>query len=111
MNWAAIDNYVLLQESAHFDMPWTLKALMDGPMGRFIELCEDPSTNVRVRARTMEFARSVPADFKRRRARSEETKRQVDETVLAELERRLGPQGSNGRYLIDVYLGKRDHNG
>ncbi len=111
VDWAAIDCYVLLADSAHFDMPWTLEDLMAGPMGRFLELCEDPSVHVRVRAREMEFARGVVGGFKHRRARSEKAKLQVDETVMAELERRLGPQGSNGRYLIDVYLGKRDHNG
>lgn len=111
VNWAAIDSYVLLSEAAWFDLPWTLNDLMNGPMGRFIELCEDSSIHIRTRARMMEFGRGVPANFKRRRTRSEQAKQQVDETVLAELERRLGPLGSDGRYLIDVYLGKRDHNG
>lgn len=111
MDWAAIDDYVLLSDSAYFDMPWTLKDLMAGPMARFIELGEDTSVNIRVRARQMEFARGVVAGFRRRRARSEEKKRLVDATIMAELERRLGPQGSDGRYLIDVYLGKSDHNG
>lgn len=111
VDWTAIDDYVLLADSAYFDMPWTLKDLMAGPMGRFIELGDDTSVNIRVRARQMEFARGVVAGFKHRRARSEKAKLQVDATVLTELERRLGPQGSDGRYLIEVYLGKRDHNG
>ncbi|MEJ6789440.1 hypothetical protein BrevBR_07785 [Brevundimonas sp. BR2-1] len=111
VDWAAIDDYVLLSNSAYFDMPWTLKDLMAGPMARFIELGEDTSVNIRVRARQMEFARGVAAGFRRRRARSEEKKRLVDATIMAELERRFGPQGSDGRYLIDVYLGKSDHNG
>ncbi|TAJ62531.1 hypothetical protein [Brevundimonas sp.] len=111
VDWAAIDSYVLLADAAHFDMPWTLEDLLAGPMGRFIDLCADESVNIRVRAREMEFARGVVAGFKHRRARSEKAKLRVDETVLAELGRRLGPQGSHGRYLIDVYLGNRDHNG
>ena len=111
VDWAAIDSYVLLAKSAHYDMPLTLDDLMAGPMGRFIEMCEDESVNIRARAREMEFARGVVGGFKLRRAVSEEATLRVEETVLAELERRLGPQGSNGRYLIDVYLGKRDHNG
>lgn len=111
VDWAAIDSCVLLADSAHFDMPWTLQDFMAGPMGRFIQLCEDPAVNVRVRARQMEFARGVVSGFKLRRARSEKKKVQVEENVMAELERRLGPQGSDGRYLIDVYLGKRTHNG
>ncbi len=111
VDWAAIDSGVLLAESAHFDMPWTLEDLLAGPISRFVALCEDRSVNIRVRAREMEFARGVVEGFKHRRARSETAKLRVEEAVLAELERRLAPQGADGRYLIDVYLGKRTHNG
>lgn len=111
VDWAAIDSYVLLAEAAWYDMPKTLEGLMAGPMERFIQMAEDRSVPIRARAREMEFARGGPAAFKRRRARSPEAAAVVDATVLAELERRLADQGSDGRYLIDVYLGKRSHNG
>jgi|GEM_PF-4055096 len=111
VDWAAIDSYVLLSEAAWYDVPKTLEAMMTGPMNRFIEMAEDRAVPIRGRAREMEFARIVPEAFKRRRARKPEAARRVDETVLAELERRLADQGSDGRYLIDVYLGKRTHNG
>lgn len=111
VDWSAIDDYVLLSEAAWYGMPKTLESMMAGPMERFIQLCEDRSVPIRARARMMEFARGTPANFKRRRARRPDAARRVDETVMAELESRLGPMGSDGRYLIDVYLGKRTHNG
>lgn len=111
VDWAAIESYVLLSEAAWYDTPKTLEALMAGPMERFIQLCEDRSTPIRGRARIMEFARGAPAAFKRRRARKPEAAQQVDEAVMAELERRFADHGSDGSYLIDVYLGKRTHNG
>jgi len=111
VDWAAIDNYVLLSEAAWYDVPKTLEAMMAGPMNRFIQMAEDRSVPIRGRAREMEFARIVPEAFKRRRARTAAAAEAVDAAVIAELERRLADQGSDGRYLIDVYLGKRTHNG
>lgn len=111
VDWAAIESYVLLSEAAWYDTPKTLEALMAGPMERFIQLCEDDSTAIRGRARIMEFARGAPEAFKRRRARKPDAAHRVDEAVMAELERRFADHGPDGRYLIDVYLGKRTHNG
>lgn len=111
INWAAIGSYVLLAEAAHYDMPRTLDGLMAGPMGRFIELCEDRTVPIRARAREMEFARGVVMGFKRRRARSPAAALAAETAILAELERRFADHESDGRYLIDVYLGKRTHNG
>ncbi len=111
VDWAAIDSYVLLADAAHYDMPRSLEAFVAGPMGRFIELCEDRSVPVRARAREMEFARGVATGFKRRQARRRGAVEAAETAILAELERRLADQGSDGRYLIDVYLGKRTHNG
>lgn len=111
VDWAAIDSYVLLSEAAYYAMPRTLAAFMAGPMERYIQLCEDRTVPIRARAREMEFARGTATGFKRRRTRSPEAAAAAEAGILAELERRLADQGSDGRYLIDVYLGKRTHNG
>jgi hypothetical protein len=90
--------------------PRTLEALMGGPLKRLFDICEE-ETALRVRARAMEFAPGPVARFKHRRARSEPRALEVDAAVAAELERRFGSRGADGRHLIDCYLGKRTHNG
>ena len=111
VDWDAIDSYVLLADAAYYDMPRSLDGFMTGPMRRFIELCEDRAVAIRARAREMEFARGVATEFKRRRTRSPAAAHAAETAILAELERRFADHGSDGRYLIDVYLGKRTHNG
>ena len=101
--------YVEVRDADCQEGPRTLDVLLDGPMKRLFDIC-DETEGVRGAARVMEFARGPVARFKHRYALSEQEARQVDDMVMAELERRFGWRGSDGRYLIDVYLGYRDHN-
>lgn len=109
IDWSTMDYHTVsrvdgLEESR------TLEALVGGPLKRIFDICEE-ETGIRGAARAMEFAPGPVARFKERYARSESQAREVDAAVMAELERRFGERGSDGRYLIDCYLGKRTHNG
>lgn len=109
IDWSAM-TYVQVNEVDYEFKPATLEALLGGPMKRMLDLCDEDAA-VRASARVMEFARGPVWRFKDRHARSQAEARQVDAAVMTELERRFGDRGSDGRYLIDVFLGSRDHNG
>ncbi|GAA0869169.1 hypothetical protein GCM10009116_10050 [Brevundimonas basaltis] len=109
VDWSTMD-YFTVSRVANLEPPRTLEALLGGPLKRIFDICED-ETGIRVAARAMEFAPGPVARLKDRHARSESQAREVDAAVMAELERRFGKRGSDGRYLVDCYLGKRTHNG
>lgn len=109
IDWSTMD-YFKVSRVDGLEGPRTLEALLGGPLKRLFDICEE-ETGIRGRARAMEFAPGPVARFKDRHARTESQAREVDAAVLAELERRFGKHGSDGRYLIDCYLGKRTHNG
>lgn len=109
VDWSVMD-YVQVNEVDYRIRPDTLQAMMDGPFRRLLDLCGEDAS-IRAAARVMEFARGPVARFKARHATAPEAARAVDDAVLAELDRRFAHRGADGRYLIDVYLGLRTHNG
>lgn len=109
IDWSTMD-YFKVSRVDGLEGPRTLEALLGGPLKRIFDICEADG-GIRGAARAMEFAAGPVARFKHRHARSEGRAREVDAAVMVELERRFGHRGEDGRYLIDVYLGKRTHNG
>lgn len=109
VDWSVM-TYVQVNDADHRVRPSTLQAMMDGPFKRMLDLCGEDQP-VRASARVMEFARGPVARFKDRHAATPEGAQAVDDAVMAVLEQRLAHRGSDGRYLIDVFLGHRTHNG
>ncbi len=91
------------------DQAWparSLDELMSGPMKRMFDLCGE-TEGVRGSARVLEFARGPAYRFK---SRHPERADEIERVVMQEVRRRFAHRGSDGAYLIDVFLGNRTHN-
>ena len=92
------------------DYAWparSLDELMAGPMKRMFDLCGEDEP-VRPSARVLEFARGPAFRFRDRRPDEAD---EIERVVMQEVHRRFAHRGADGAYLIDVFLGKRTHNG
>ena len=106
IDWSGMD-YVAVNNADYAHPARSLDELMAGPMKRMFDLCGEEK-GVRGSARILEFARGPALRFRDRHAdRADE----IDRVLMQELQRRFAHRGSDGAYLIDVFLGKRDHNG
>ena len=106
IDWSGMD-YVEVN-NADYDHPArSLDELMAGPMKRMFDLCGEDEP-VRASARVLEFARGPAFRF---RDRHPDRAEEIERVLMLEVQRRFAHRGPSGAYLIDVYLGKRDHNG
>jgi hypothetical protein len=106
IDWSDMD-YVEVNNADYAHPARSLDELMAGPMKRMFDLCGEDKP-VRVSARILEFARGPAFRFRDRRPdRTDE----IERVLMLEVQRQFAHRGSDGAYLIDVYLGKRDHNG
>lgn len=109
-DWDQIADYYDLCSAAAACEWLTPDAFLAGPFRRYLELCADPDTHVRVRARAMEFGRSSVVDF----ARHLEA---AGTMAASEFERRAADMAAawfadkpNGDYMLEVLDGTGTHN-
>src|SRR5690606_32917105 len=91
------------------DQAWPARSLderMSGPTKRMFDLCGE-TEGARGRARVLEFARG-PAY--RVHSRQPVRADAIEGGVTHEVRRRFAHRGSDGAYLIDVFVGNRTHN-
>ena len=98
--------YVEVNNADYAHPARSLEELMAGPMKRMFDLCGEEE-GVRGSARTLEFARGPAFRFMNRHP---DRAAEIERVLMEEVRRQFAHRGSDGAYLIDVFLGKRTHN-
>ncbi len=113
-DWSSLSTYydvvTALRERASANQQVQPEEFITGPLLRLFELARDDHQNVRVRARTLEFARHWVEKVEKL-AGSRAAVASFRTKVHEQLMRCFGPAGGSFSWAIDVFEGRRSHNG
>src|SRR5262245_31437100 len=105
-DWSQFTSYYELANAAR-ECDWlTSDGFFEGPFKRFLELCSEPATPARARARAMEFGRSVFTSFRARQIARGEPEVDLDRRARALVATWFGREVPDGDYMIEVFEGR-----